>query len=225
MNLSRLLSITVLLSAFAVFTASPTQAQISFGNVGVSVGGNLETINDLSSGDTEASFGSSVGFNAGVSYDQPLDMAVEGLSVRPAFVARRLGTYSFSSELSGQGAALLQGEEFNVWMFEFPLDIRYQFPVDLGPASLYGLLGPQVSVPRAANDFDATMNDVSYSLNVGAGVELDLPAGLTLLPEIRYEYGLSNTFKEEFTYRFREFEVGNPPSVGAVSLRIHLYFL
>lgn len=215
----RLLSVSLLLCAAILFLTTPASAQVPIGDLGISVGGNYETLDDVSAGNTSLAFDKSAGFHAGVSYDQPLS---DNLSVRPAFVVRRAGQYSFPGSLSGNGSALLESEEFELWMFEIPVDLRYRFS-ELGPASLYGLIGPQLSIPRAENDFEATMEDVSYSANVGLGVEFDLPAGLMLLPEVRYEYGITNAFKEEFTYRFQDFSVSDSPSVGALSLRVHLY--
>jgi len=224
---SRLLSLGCLLGIIAMLLAPPATAQVSIGDVGVSVGGNLETLDDVSGGNTTASFDSPLGYNLGITYDQPvLTNSIGGaLSVRPGLVARRLGNYSFPGSIEGPGAALLQNEEFTLWMFEVPVDIRYRLPVEIGnTVSLYGLLGPQLSIPRAEQDFEATMEDVSYSINFGAGAEIDLPANLSLLPELRYELGVTDTFKDEFTYRFRDFTVQDVPSTGALNLRVHLTY-
>lgn len=226
---SRILQVGLFCTLFAVVLALPANAQFSLGKVGVSVGGNFDTLDDLQGGGTEVSFESAIGYNVGVTYDQPL--GTTGLSVRPGLLIRRVGTYQFASSISRTGdlplleeATLLQNKEFTVRTVEVPVDLLYRPPLETGPVTLYGLLGPQLSVPRAEDDFETLLEDVVYSLNVGVGGEVSLPAGLVLAPELRYEFGLTDTFKEESTYRFREFMVQDSPSTGALSLRLHLYY-
>ncbi len=226
---SRALPIGLFCAVLACFLATPASAQIPGlppGQVGVSLGGNYETLDDVSGGDTQASFDSALGVHFGITYDQPVSAnePLSNLSIRPGFFARRAGTYGFPSSLEGDGSEIIQGEEFTLWMFEIPIDARYQIPVDTDPVSLYGLLGPQVSIPRASNDFDETLNDASYAINIGVGGEIELPANLTLMPEFRYEIGVTDTFKDEFTYRFRDFTIEDSPNYGGPQLRIHLAY-
>ena len=223
---SRLLPTGLFCAVLALFLATPASAQIPTGQVGVSIGGNFETLDDVSGGNTEASFNSAVGFHAGITYDQPVSTTapLSNLSVRPGVFARRVGQYGFPGPIEGSGAGLLENEEFTLWGFEVPVDLRYQIPVETGPVSLYGLIGPQISIPRADSDFEATLNDVSYAVNLGVGGEISLPAGLTLMPELRYELGVTNAFKDEFTYRFREFSIEDSPNFGGPQLRVHLTY-
>lgn len=224
----RFLFVSALCTVIAACLAGPVTAQVPvpMGQVGVSVGGNFETLDDVSGGDTDVAFDSPFGFNLGVSYDQPLGTTepLSSFSVRPAFVARRVGQYGFPESMAGDGAELLQNETFTLWMFEVPIDARYQIPVDTGPVSLYGLLGPQLSIPRADNDFDAALKDVSYSVNIGAGGEFELPYGLTVMPELRYEFGITDAFEDEFTYRFRSFTIDDSPNFGGATLRVHVAY-
>lgn len=223
---SRVLPIGLFCAVLAFFLATPASAQIPTGQVGVSLGGNFETLDDVSGGNTEATVNSSVGFHVGISYDQPVSTTepLNALSIRPGFVARRVAQYGFPSSIEGDAAELLQDEEFTLWMLEVPIDARYEFPVEAGPATLYGLLGPQISIPRADHDFEATLNDVSYSINIGVGGEFDLPAGLSLMPEFRYEIGVTDAFKDDFTYRFRDFSIDDSPNFGGPQLRVHLTY-
>jgi len=220
----RLLSFGLpLIFAFAAFT-TPAGAQIPEGQFGVSVGGTFETLDNLDAANTSASFGNEVGFHFGASYEQALGMERpwSALAVRPGVFGRRVGQYSFSNSLEGQGAALLNGRSFTVWAIEFPLDLKYTFPLD-GPVSPYALAGPQLSVLRGEEDFQEPLEDVAYSVNLGAGVEIDLPLRLTLMPEFRYELGLSDVFQDNPTYRFRELSVEDSPTIGGLNLRVHLF--
>lgn len=223
----RFLFVSVLCTLIVACFAGPVTAQVpSVGQVGISVGGNFETLNDVNGGETEVAFDSPFGFNLGLSYNQSLGSAkpLSSFSVRPAFVVRRVGQYGFSGSVEGDGAELLQGETFSLWMFEVPVDARYQIPVETGPVSLYGLLGPQISIPRADNDFDTALKDVSYSVNIGAGGEFELPYGLTVMPELRYELGITDAFEDEFTYRFRSFTIDDSPNFGGATLRVHVAY-
>lgn len=224
---NRFLLVSVLSAVVAACLAGPVAAQVPpGGQVGISVGGNFETLDDVSGGETEVAFDSPFGFNLGLSYDQPLGTAkpLSSFSVRPAVVARRVGQYGFPASIQGDGAELLQGETFTLWMLEFPVDARYQIPVDTGPVSLYGLLGPQISFPRADSDFDAALKNVSYSVNIGAGGEFELPYGLTVMPELRYELGVTDAFEDEFSYRFRSFSINNSPNFGGPTPRVHVAY-
>lgn len=224
----RLLSLAAVLAVFSFVVHPAANAQIPTGKVGVGVGGNFETLSDVQSGNTNASFSNPVGFHFGLSYDQPLGATglLNAISVRPGLYLRQVGQYGFPESLSGRGAALLSNEDFQLRRYEIPLDFRYRvLELDLVPGTTpYVLVGPQASLARAENDFEAALKNASYSINAGIGAEIDLAADLVLMPEFRYEYGLTDAFKDEFTYRFREFTIENPPNFGGPSLRVLLYY-
>ena len=228
---SRILPFGCILALAGILFSPSAPPPLPTGEFGISVGGNVETMDDLSGdnlngGSTTASFDSPVGFNVGITYDQPIleNSIPGGLSVRPGLVASRAGTSSFPRTIEGAGSGVLQNEEFSLWLIEVPVDFRYRLPVDVDPVSIYGLVGPQISVPRAENDFESTMEEVILSANFGAGVEVDLPANLTLMPELRYELGVTDAFQDDFTYRFRKFSVQDVPNTGAFNLRVHLTY-
>jgi len=227
MILDRRFLFTGLLSVLLVAAlAMPTQAQIPSGKLGVSIGGTLETMDDLDAGNTTASFGQELGFHFGASYEQLLGTSgpLSSLAVRPGIYGRRIGEYSFPNSLEGRADFLLEGRDFTVWSIEIPLDIKYGFDLENTPITPYVLVGPQLSILRGEEDFQEALEDVSYSVNFGAGTEIELPLNLTLMPEFRYEFGASDVFGDQSTQRFRDFNVSDPPSIGGAHLRVHLFY-
>jgi hypothetical protein len=236
MRLKRLLSAGFLSLCLLAFFATPAQAQffdnLPSGQIGVSVGGTVETMDDLDAGITEASFDQSVGFHFGASFEQTLANSepLSALSVRTGIFARRVGEYSFPGEVEPvanevtDATPLIENRSFQVWTIEFPLDIKYAFDVADLPARPYLLAGPQVSILRADEDFETTMNDASVSINAGLGAEVDLPFNLTLMPEFRYEFGVTDAFEDAPRYRLNNLTVNDSPSVGGPSLRVNLFY-
>lgn len=207
---------------------APAYAQFEWGKVGLTGGGNLERINDLRSSGVTASFESAVGdhilesavgYHVGVTYDQ----SVGSVFIRPGFVARRAGTYTFPSAFEGPGHTLLQNQSFDVWVFELPVDVRYEY--DLGRrSSVYLFAGPMLSFPRAEEDFDRAFPNAAIAADGGLGGEFDIPnAPLVVAPELRYSYGLTDTVKKDFQLRGRTFETDGLNLHGP-SLRLHVYY-
>jgi len=221
----------LVLAACVAFFSAPASAQVigplPAGKFSVSVGGSIETLDDVNAANTELSFGSSANYNLGVTYDQPLGTSgtLDNVMVRIGFFGRSVGEYAFPSSVEGNGAGVLQGESFNVWMFEFPLDIRYEFETDALPVNPYALAGPQIAIPRAEEDFDNILNQTAWSINLGVGTEVNLPvSGLSLMPEFRYNIGVTDAFEDNVTYRFREFSINDSPNYGGPQLMLHLYY-
>jgi len=204
------------------------QAQLQWGKVGVVGGASLERVNDLPSTGVTATFESpfdtrflegAAGYQFGVSYDQPLGV----VSVRPGFIARKTGAFQFPPSFEGASHTLLEGRSFNVWVFEFPVDVRYQYAFsDL--AAIYGFGGPLLSIPRAEEDFDESFSNAALAVRIGIGGEFDIPgAPLVLAPELSYSYSVTNTVKEDFQLRGRTFNTDGL-SLNGPSFRLHVYY-
>jgi len=222
---SGLLVLALCFSMIAWGGSAASAQGFEFGKIGVAGGVNLQQVDDLG---TTASFENSTGYNAGIFYDQPLDALVGlptgNLAVRTGVVLRRVGAYEFAAAGNGdQTDRLLGGASFNVYAFEFPLDVRYQYD-ELEVTEPYVFLGPQVSILRAEQDFDNTLNDVVFSANVGLGSEFEIPAafGLTVAPELMYTFGITDAVDGDFTYRFRQISTDGP-SFSGFSARVHVY--
>lgn len=191
--------------------ASPAQAQL-----GVTGGLNFASLDDIeTSTNNNGTLENSSGYHLGVVYE--LDLGP--LAVRPGVRYRRVGEVMFSDE------ALPGGEsqsEISAW--EVPVDVRLSIlPVPLLNPYLHA--GPLATFPRGEDqDFDDAMEDVSYSLNVGAGANISLGSSLTLQPELSYEFGATRVFEDEFEIGGATFNPREEPAFSAFSLRLHVLF-
>lgn len=204
-SLSALLIAVLLGSA-----ASPAHAQL-----GVAAGLNFESAGDIElSTENNGTLENSSGYHLGIVYDMNLGAA----SLRPGLFYRRVGEYEFSQD------ALPGGEDaFDIAAWEVPLDLRFTvLPTPL--VSPYLLGGAMATFPRGENDFDDALRDVSYSFNVGVGVDLSLGSSLTLQPEFRYEFGATSFVEDEFEIGDIEFTPQESPRFSAFSLRLNVLF-
>lgn len=219
-----LLVLTLCLCMIAWGDSAASAQGFKLGKIGVAGGVSLQQVDNLG---TTASFENATGYNVGVFYDQPLDALVGlptgKLAVRTGAVLRRIGSYEFTALEDRSQDQLLGGASFNIYAFDVPLDVRYQYD-DLSVTEPYVFVGPQVSILRAEQDFDNTLNDLVFSANVGLGSEFEIPAafGLTVAPELMYTFGITDAVKGDFTYRFRQIETAGP-SFSGFSARVHVY--
>lgn len=206
---------TVLTSLFALLllagTAVPAQAQL-----GVAGGLNFESADDIETSTTNnATLDNSTGYHLGLVYELGLGPA----TLRPGFFYRRVGTFEFSRD------ALPQGENrFDVSAWQVPVDLRFTvLPTPL--VSPYVLAGPMATFPRGEGDFDDATEEISYSLNVGIGANISLPASsLKIQPELRYEFGASKFIKDDFEIGGTEFTPQDAPRFSAFGLRVNVIF-
>ena len=190
--------------------ATPAQAQL-----GVSGGLNFESAGDIETMSSDATLDNSTGYHIGLVYELGLGPA----TIRPGFFYRRVGTFEFSS------GALPQGEDqFDVSAWQVPVDLRFTvLPTPL--VSPYVLAGPMATFPRGEGDFDDATEEISYSLNVGIGANISLPAvSLKIQPELRYEFGASQFIKDDFEIGDTSFEPQDSPSFSAFGLRVNVIF-
>ncbi len=191
--------------------ATPAQAQL-----GVGGGLNFESAGDIeTSTNDNATLDNSTGYHLGVVYELGLGAA----TLRPGFFYRRVGTFEFST------GALPQGESrFDVSAWQVPVDLRFTvLPTPL--VSPYILAGPMATFPRGEGDFDDATEEISYSLNVGLGANIALPAlSLKIQPELRYEFGASKFIKDDFEIGDTEFQPQDSPSFSAFGLRVNVVF-
>lgn len=202
---------TLLALVLALGTAAPAQAQI-----GVAGGLNFESAGDIETTTTNnATLDNSTGYHIGLVYELGLGPA----TIRPGFFYRRVGTFEFST------SALPQGENrFDVAAWQVPVDLRFTvLPTPL--VSPYVLAGPMATFPRGEGDFEDATEDISYSLNVGVGANISLPAtSLKIQPELRYEFGATKFIKEDFEIGDTEFSPQDAPSFSAFGLRVNVIF-
>lgn len=192
-------------------SAAPAQAQL-----GVGGGLNFESAGDIETSTTDnATLDNSTGYHVGLVYELGLGPA----TIRPGFFYRRVGTFEFSRD------ALPQGEtQFDVSAWQVPVDLRFTvLPTPL--VSPYVLAGPMATFPRGEGDFGDATEDISYSLNVGVGANISLPAvSLKIQPELRYEFGASKFIKDDFEIGDTPFQPQDSPSFSAFGLRVNVIF-
>jgi hypothetical protein len=192
-------------------TTMPAQAQL-----GVGGGLNFESAGDIETTTNDnATLDNSTGYHIGLVYELGLGPA----TLRPGFFYRRVGTFEFSTD------ALPQGEnQFDVSAWQVPVDLRFTvLPTPL--VSPYVLAGPMATFPRGEDAFDDATEEISYSLNVGIGANISLPAvSLKIQPELRYEFGASKFIKDDFEIGGTEFQPQDAPSFSAFGLRVNVVF-
>ena len=202
---------TLLALVLALGTVAPAQAQL-----GVAGGLNFESAGDIETTTTDnATLDNSTGYHIGLVYELGLGAA----TIRPGFFYRRVGTFEFGS------SALPQGENrFAVSAWQVPLDLRFTvLPTPL--VSPYVLAGPMATFPRGEDDFDDATEEISYSLNVGVGANISLPAtSLKIQPELRYEFGATTFIKDDFEIGDTEFSPQDSPNFSAFGLRVNVVF-
>jgi hypothetical protein len=188
---------------FLALSAAPAQAQF-----GVSAGLNFDSLSDIeTTTSNNATVDNANGYHLGVVYD----LGLGPLSLRPGFFYRKVGTYEFPDETS------------DVTAWEVPVDVRLTV-IPTPVISAYVLGGPNAFFPQGEGEFDGGLKDVSYTFNIGVGADVSIPnVGLTLQPELRYEFGASNYIDEDFEVGGANFEASDR-KLSAFALRLNVLF-
>lgn len=198
----------LLIIALVGLGISVVGGQTASAQFGIAGGLNFESADDITSESAEATLDNKTGYHFGVVYD----IGIGPASFRPGVIYRRIGTYDFETA------------SFDLSAIEVPLDVRLRV---LSTPALrpYVLAGPMFTFPRGEDDFEDAVEDLSFSLNVGVGLELGgSDGGMRLLPEIRYEFGATEFIKDDFEIAGQEFSPQSDPRFSALSLRLHLLF-
>lgn len=196
------LSVVVAVALFG-FSTAPAQAQL-----GVAAGLDFDSLSDIeTSTNNNATVENATGYHLGVVYE----LGLGPLNIRPGLLYRKVGSYEFPDSRS------------DVTAWQVPVDLRFSFlPVPFVQPYLLG--GPNAVFPRADGDFGEEMEDISYTFNIGAGADISLPGlGLTLQPELRYEFGATDYVSEEFEIGGSTFTPSDR-KLSAFALRLHVIF-
>lgn len=205
--MKRILSILAAVVALGL-VAAPAQAQL-----GIAAGLNFDNLSDVDVNDSEASFDNATGYHIGVFYD----LAVGPIGVRPGVFYRKAGDVRQDIR---RGNVDIR-DEFNLSLVEIPIDLRLRMAA-LPLLTPYVLGGPVFALPTSEDDeFDAALEDWTISANIGAGVEVSIPGlPLTLYPELRYSFGVSRFFNEEYEFQGQTFRVDDSGSLNAFMVRL-----
>ena len=176
MNLRRLILGSTLAVAATLTSALPAQAQF-----GIGAGLNFSDFEDIDSSSGSATLDASNGYHFGLF----VNLGSGALSLRPGVYYHRLGTYDFPS-----------GDELDLAAIEVPVDVRLTL-VPQGPVRPFVIAGPVLTFPRSG-DAESAVEDMSLSADIGAGLDLRLPAlPFSLMPELRYSLGVTNYFSDQ----------------------------
>lgn len=191
--------------AFLGLSAVPAQAQF-----GVSAGLDFDSVSDIettTNTSENATVDNATGYHLGVVYD----LGLGPLNIRPGFFYRKLGAYKFPESKS------------DVTAWEIPVDLRLTvLPTPV--ISAYVLGGPNAFFPQGEGEFDDDLKNVSYTFNIGIGADVSVPgAGLTLQPELRYEFGASDYIDKDVEVNDTSFEPSDR-KLSAVALRLNVLF-
>lgn len=202
-SIPRIVRSSLLVIAFLGLSVSSAQAQF-----GVSAGLDFNSTDDIEATTNQnATLDNATGYHLGVVYE----LGMGPVNLRPGVFYRKVGTYDFPNSRS------------DVTAWEVPVDVRVTvlpFPL----VSPYVLGGPQAVFPRSEGEFDESLEDVSYTFNIGVGANVSVPgAGLTLQPELRYEFGATDYVDDDFEIGGTEFEPSDP-KLSAFALRLNVLF-
>jgi len=203
---------TLLVALLLALGTAPAQAQL-----GVTGGLNFESTDDIQDAglDREAAFDNSTGYHIGLVYN----LGLGPVDIRPGFLYRKVGTYDFEGVVED-----VSDPSFDVTAYEVPVDLRFTL-LPTPVVSPYLLAGPQFTFVNGEDEFDDATEDLSFSLNIGAGTDITLPGlPITLQPELRYEFGATKFIKDDFDIGGQEFSPEDSPRFSAFSVRLNVLF-
>jgi len=204
-QVKRAISSALVALALVVGTAVPARAQL-----GASAGLGFDALSDIettTNASENATLENATGYHLGLVYD----LGLGAFNLRPGLFFRKVGTYEFPNSRS------------DVTTWEIPVDLRVTLlPTPL--LSAYVLGGPKAVFPQGEDEFDDALEEVSYVFDVGIGADVSVPgAGLTLQPELRYEFGATDYVEDDFTIGDTEFEPSDR-TLSAFALRLNVIF-
>lgn len=195
---------TLALAAFLF--AQPAQAQL-----GVAAGLNFDTFGDIEATDRQTTFENASGYHVGIFYD----LAVGPLGIRPGVFFRNISDVKFDVV----GVALGREPAFDLNLIEIPLDVRVRMPFPL--VKPYALAAPVISFASTDDrEFKDNIKDMNVSANIGVGLEIALPIGPKLFPEIRYGFGLTRFMEEEVVIGGTTIRADDAQRMNTVMLRL-----
>ena len=193
---------------FMLGLSAPT-AQAQAPQIGISIGSNFSQLSDIDLGTGTSSFENSQGWHAEVWFDLPAG----NFTLRPALRYTQAGSiFQFANE-SNQ----LFQDEFDVSMFEIPIDVRFLFNMQL--IRPFMTVGPILRFSSSSRADISGMRNASIAGGIGIGLELRF-AFVVLYPEIKYTFGLTPFTNNEFSIDSIPFTTNDPTLLNGVMLRV-----
>lgn len=201
---SKKLILLVAFLSIGLCTSQVAQAQIGF-----SAGYNFNKLSDVDLGGGLSSFENSAGWHAELWFDLPIG----ALALRPGLRYMSAGSiFEFANDADPNFR-----DNFNINLFEIPLDFRFRFNMEV--ITPFITVGPVLRFPSGSKDEIVGMNNVSVAGGFGFGVEVDM--GLFMLyPEMKYTFGLSRFTGDEFQIAGRSFSTTDTQLLNGVMLRL-----
>lgn len=193
---------TVVTGSILIFQATPSAGQ----DLGIVGGLNFTSADQVEFQNAQVTFENRTGYHLGIY----ANLGLGPIEVRPGIRYLDAGTlYDGLGTLYPNEETVPElDDEFNVSFVSVPIDAALTLPAPVIDPYLYA--GPEFRfqrTPEAPETFDEALNDWTYIGNVGVGVRVSLPgSGLTLVPEIRYSFGLNSWIKEEIEFADQTFE-------------------
>ena len=177
-------SLSALLIAAALFFSTTDAARAQFNIV---AGANFGQLSDLEVDDVEAAFESATGWHVGVNYYVNLAL----IGIRPGVMYRQFGDVSLKDF---EEVTFLQNADLT--FIDVPIDVVLRLGI-IPVLKPYILAGATFSF--ASSDIQELSDALeSYSTSAGAGLGITVSLfGLSVSPEVRYEFGVTKLLKEE----------------------------
>lgn len=180
---------------------------------GVAAGLNFDSADDIQLPTQDATLGNTRGYHVGVIMDFDLGPS----HLRPGFFYRQVGTYTFAGDA-------FDDNQFELTAYEVPVDLRFDV-LSTPNIRPYVLAGPMATFPQGEGEFGEATEDVTFSLNVGAGLSLGAETStVRVQPEIRYEVLGTQFIRESFEIAGQQFEPEERPRFSSLSLRLNVVF-
>jgi len=182
---------------------------------GISAGLNFNQLDEIETETLRADLENSTGYHFGLFYD----LTFGPVALRPGIMYRHIGEYGFSNLNLPDQTSL-----FDLDVIDVPVDLRWRI-LPQSPVKPYLLVGPVLSFPQAEDDLDDGVEVVSLSADIGAGLGIELPgAGITLMPELRYEFGTTPFIQDEFDVGDATIQPQDTPRLNSFVLRLGVRF-
>lgn len=193
------------LSAILLISGGTSPASVEAQGLGISGGANFAELDDIDSGDRQATFDNATGWHLHLWFDLPLGP----VALRPGI------RYMDMGELFQDSSLPTQFDDETASLVEVPVDVRLRLGLPL--VAPYVMAGPVLRFPSGSGDdrFE------SFSLAGGAGVGLELGlGGLTLYPELKYTFGITRFTQESYEVGGVTFSPDDDQHLNAVMLSV-----
>jgi hypothetical protein len=179
------------------------------GQLGGSVGVNYSKLSDIDLGSGSTSFEDATGWHVEVWFD----MELGALALRPGLRYVLAGPVF---EFAGDATANFR-DDFNVSMFEVPLDFRFRFNMEI--ATPYVAIGPVLRFPSASKGNVDGLKSLNVAGGFGVGLEIKL-ATFRLYPELKFAFGITPFTEETFEIENIPFTTDDNQLLNGVMIRL-----